>query len=267
MPPRGYFDETSVLRRVQGQQIVGLAGPRALLMQATHPVAFAGFFEVTGSLTDPYARLRRTAAVLNAIGFGTREQADRMTRRVRAMHARARGVLDEPAGPFPAGTPWAADDPDLLLWILGCLVDSSLLVHRRYVGPLAGADAEAYWQDWRVVGELFGLPRDRMPGTLGDFEDYMRGMLASGDLHVTPEARELAVDIVMRPPLPPALLPLRELINQITVGLLPGEIRRLYGFRWDPLRGLALHAGAEHWRRVVGPLLPSRVRLVAAARG
>ena len=33
---------------------------------------------------------------------------------------------------------------------------------------------------------------------------------------------------------------LRELVNQITVGLLPSGLRRQYGFKWDPLRGAAL---------------------------
>ena len=50
------------------------------------------------------------------------------------------------------------------------------------------------------------------------------------------EARDLAVDIVMRPPVPLAFAPLLELVNQVTVGLLPPDIRRLYGFRWDPAR-------------------------------
>ena len=98
---------------------MALSGPRALLMQATHPVAFAGFFAHTGALDEPYERLRRTARVMDTIAFGTRGGADRATRRVRAMHARVRGELaDEPAGRFPAGTPYAADDPELLLWIL-----------------------------------------------------------------------------------------------------------------------------------------------------
>ena len=91
-------------------------------------------------------------------------------------------------------------------------------------------------------------------------------MLASGDLHITPQARELAIQIVMRPPVPLHLRPLLELANQITVGLLPGEIRRRYGLSWDPARAIALHGGAEYVKRVVVPLLPARLRLVPSAR-
>src|SRR5690242_16814508 len=59
---QGYFGADSVLHRVHREQVVALAGPRALLMQAAHPVAFAGFFASTGALDDPYPRLERTAA-------------------------------------------------------------------------------------------------------------------------------------------------------------------------------------------------------------
>ena len=47
--------------------------------------------------------------------------------------------------------------------------------------------------------------------------------------------------------------PLVELVNQITVGWLPADIRRQYGFRWDPLRAVALRGGAEYVRRIAVP--------------
>ena len=68
----GYFTGDSMLRRVVSERVMVLAGGRTLLMQAAHPVAWAGFFAHTGALDEPYERLQRTAAVLNAIGFGTR---------------------------------------------------------------------------------------------------------------------------------------------------------------------------------------------------
>jgi uncharacterized protein (DUF2236 family) len=263
MAPAGYFTDDSMLRRVQREYVVSLAGPRALLMQATHPVIWNGFFASTESWKDPYPRLERTAKVLNAIGFGTREQADRATAPVRSIHGKVRGTLPEAAGHFPAGTPWAADDPALLLWILATLVDSNLLVYQRYVRRLSHGEREAYWQDFRTVGELFGLPRSESPESIDAFEDYVRAVLRSGDLYVSPRTREISIDIVMRPPLPGWALPLRELVNQITVGLLPEEIRRLYGFAWDPLRGAAVRGGAEYVRRLVVPLLPPKLRFAA----
>ena len=261
-----YFTDESMLRVVHREQIVALSGARALLMQAAHPVAFEGFFAETGSLQEPYERLARTARVLDTIAWGSRAAADRATRRVRAMHRRVRGELARPAGRYPAGTPYAADDPELLLWILACLVDSGLAVYERYVRRLGAGEREAYWRDYVVIGGLFGLPRGRMPATYADFRDYMRETIEGDDLCVTPAARELGVQIVMRPPVPLAARPLLELANFVTVGLLPGRVRRAYRLGWDPARELALRGGAEYTRRVLVPLLPHRVRLVASAR-
>jgi uncharacterized protein (DUF2236 family) len=106
-----------------------------------------------------------------------------------------------------------------------------------------------------------------MPATHREFRDYMREMLLSGDLHVTAEARELATRIVFRPPVPAAAIPLREVVNQATIGLLPPTLRRQYRFVWDPVRAAALHGGAEYMKRLVVPLAPRRLRLVPQARG
>ena len=249
-----------MIRRIHREYVVGLAGHRALLMQAAHPVAFAGFFMSTGSLDDPYPRLRRTAQVLDTILFGERDEADRVTARVRHVHAQMRGVLPEPAGRFPAGTPWAADDPELTLWILATLADSGALVYTRYLGGLTRAERDAYWQDWRVVGRLFGLADADMPADDRELRSYMRHMLQGDTLHVSKEARELGIHVVLRPPVPVAARPLLELANFITVGLLPARIRRQYGLWWDPGRSLLLRAGAESTKRLLVPVLPGKLR-------
>ena len=262
----GYFNDGSMLRQVVGDRMTALSGPRALLVMAAHPVAFAGFFAHTGALDDPYARLARTAKVLDAIAFGTREEADVLARRVRAMHRRVTGELREPAGRFPAGTPYRADDPELLLWILAALAESALLVYDKYVRRLTPEERDALWADYREVGRRFGLRGRDMPPTADAFDEYMAGMYAGGDLVVTPEARALAKEVVLNPPVPLRARPLLELVNQVTVGLLPADVRRQYGFRWDPLRSVALHGGAEYVRRILVPVVPRRLRLVSAAR-
>jgi uncharacterized protein (DUF2236 family) len=261
-----YFDEHSLLRQVVGNRLTGLSGPRALLIMAAHPVAFEGFFAHTGALDDPYARLERTARVMNAVAFGSREDADRTTRRVRAMHRRVTGSLSEPAGRFPAGTPYRADDPELLLWILAALAESAMLVYDKYVRRLSDGERDDLWQDYRIVGRQFGLRERDMPQDADAFAAYMDDMYASGDLVVTDAARELAIDIVLSPPVSVPLRPVLELVNQITVGLLPRDIRRQYGFSWDPLRSVALHGGAQYVRRVLVPALPDRFRMIPLAR-
>jgi uncharacterized protein (DUF2236 family) len=94
----------------------------------------------------------------------------------------------------------------------------------------------------------------------------MHDMIEGPDLHVTSAARELAVQIVLRPPVPLTRKPVLELVNFMTVGLLPARLRRQFGLSWDPLRALMLRGGAEYAKRVLVPLAPERLRFVASAR-
>jgi uncharacterized protein (DUF2236 family) len=255
-----YFDDSSILRRVQREHVVALSGPRALLMQAAHPVAFTGFFMSTGALEDPYSRLQRTARVLDTITWGSRADADTATAAVRRIHATKRGTLPEAVGKFPAGTPWAADDPELLLWILATLTDSAWIVHQRYVRPLTRSERDSYWRDMQVMGRLFGMSDTDMPDSSVELETYVRDMIAGDVLHVSEQARELGIQVVLNPPVPLLARPLLELANFVTVGLLPGKIRRQYRLGWDPMRAVTLRIGAESARRLLVPALPGRVR-------
>lgn len=264
-----YFNDDSMLRRVQGERMLMISGPRALLMQAAHPLAVEGLLAHTSGLDAPYERLERTAEVMSAIGFGSREEADRMTRRVRAMHRRVNGVLSERVGAFAAGTPYAADDPELLMWVLFSLVDSGIVVYERFVGAMSREEKEAYWADFRIVGGLFGLEPEQMPADLAELDDYRELAYAGGRLHVSDWARTKAREIVFQPPVPLALRPLVELVNYVTVDLLPKPIRDQYGFAPippAPIRGLTVSAAAQYLKRVVLPLLPANLRRIPVAR-
>ena len=264
-----YFTDDSMLRRVHREYALALSGPRALLMQAAHPLAVSGLLAHSSSLDEPYDRLSRTAEVMSTIGFGSKTEADRMTRGVRAQHRRVRGTLPQAVGVFPAGTPYRADDPALLMWVLFTLVDSALLVYRMYVGALSEEEEAAYWDDYKVVGRLFGL-RDRdMPATLADLRDYRRRMLEGDVLLVTGWARRRAKEIVLSPPVPVVARPLLETVNFITIALLPDRIRRQYAFSPLPptaVRKALVAGGAEYVRRAVIPFLPARLRLTPSAR-
>jgi uncharacterized protein (DUF2236 family) len=265
-----YFGPESLIRHVHRERAVALYGPRALLMQATHPLAVAGLLAHSSALDDPYDRLARTAVVMNAIVFGSRADADRLTMHVRAMHARVRGRISETVGRYPAGTEYRADDPELLMWVLYTLVDSAVVVYRRYVGSLSRRDEARLWEDYKVVGRLFGLSDADLPETLGELDGYRRRMLDGDELQVTDWARRRARAIVFEPPVPWTLRPLVETVNFVTIALLPDQIRRQYGFGVIPpvpLRRALVSGGAEYIKRGVIPFLPDRVRLVPAARG
>ena len=265
----GYFSDDSMLRRVHRERALALSGPRALLMQAAHPLAVAGLLAHTTAIDEPYQRLARTAQVLNAIGFGSKAEADRAAARVRAMHRQVRGTLKQPVGPYPAGTPYRADDPELLMWVLFTLVDSALVVYGKYVRTMDRAEQAALWDDYRGIGALFGLRARDMPAGIDKLDLYRARMLDGDRLYVSDWARERARAIVLSPPVPWLARPLLETANFVTIALLPEQIRSQYGFAPlppSPLRKVVVAGGAEYVKRAVMPLLPGRLRLVPSAR-
>jgi len=266
-PGEGYFDDDSLIRRVNRELVVAFSGARALLMQASHPVMFEGFFIKTEAKEAAHARLARTATIMNTIYFGRRDDADQMTDRVREVHTQINGVLEEPAGKYPAGTPYAADDPQFLLWTLAALVDSADQFYRLYVEELTRDERDALWGDYRLVGKLFGLKEDEMPATIEGFDAYMTEMVEGDQLFVTESARDESLAIVLHPPAPVYMRGLVEAVNFIIIGSLPEKIRRGYGLSWDPLRETMRVGGAAYTKRVLLPLLPQIIRNTPVAGG
>ncbi|MDP4602956.1 MAG: DUF2236 domain-containing protein [Solirubrobacteraceae bacterium] len=266
-PGEGYFEDDSLIRRVNRELVVAFSGARALLMQASHPVMFEGFFIKTEAKEAAHARLARTATIMNTIYFGRRDDADQMTDRVREVHTHINGVLDEPAGKYPAGTPYAADDPQFLLWTLAALVDSADRFYRLYVEELTRDERDALWGDYRLVGKLFGLQEDEMPATIEGFDAYMTEMVEGDQLCVTKSARDESLAIVLNPPAPVYMRGLVEAVNFIIIGSLPAKIRRGYGLSWDPLRETMRVGGAAYTKRVLLPLLPQIIRNTPVAGG
>jgi len=263
----GYFDDDALIRRVNRELVVAFSGARALLLQAAHPVMFEGFFVKTQAKEQAHERLARTATIMNTIYFGRRADANLMTDRVRKVHSRINGVLEAPAGKYPAGTPYAADDPQFLLWTLAALVDSADRLYRLYVGELTRDERDALWGDYRLVGRLFGLQDASMPATIEGFDAYIRAMVDGDQLWVTERARDESLAVVLHPPAPVYMRGLVEAVNFIIIGSLPAKIRRGYGLSWGPLRETMRRSGALYTKRVLLPLLPQMLRNTPVAGG
>jgi uncharacterized protein (DUF2236 family) len=239
----------SVLRRVHGARIVGFThGQRALLMQAMDPLAFAGLIANTTGLRAPFARLAHTAELMETVYFGTRSEADRVAARVREMHSRVRGRLSEPAGRWRAGSEYAADEPQFLLWILVWLADSAQAAYEAFIRRLTDEERESLWRDYLLLGELFGLDRRDAPPGYPDYRAYVNERLASDELHVTPQARELGRRVAFELPVPAYRAPGLRMLNFAIAGLLPRRARELYGLPWDANRQRAFEAMAASLR-------------------
>ncbi len=254
----GYFPDDSVIRRIGNRSILMLGGPRALLLQAAHPLVAAGIVGHSRFDAEPWARLARTMTSLYTIVFGTRAEADHVGEIVQRVHAKVRGALREDVGVFPAGTPYAADDPELMLWVHGTLVDTGIAMHEAYLGPLSADDRAAFYREMSVVARVFGVPASVLPRTLVEFDVFRRELLAAGVLEVGADARTVA-RTVLRPPVPFLLRPGVRALSLAGVALLPDDVRGLYGLRLDPVRTAFLAAGRVSLKRLALPRVLPKV--------
>src|SRR5213083_2845213 len=136
-PRRGLFGPESVVWRVNREAVALLGGGRALLLQVAHPLVAAAVAAHSRLRAEPLVRLRRTLELMLTIVFADAAHA------MAAVHE-IEGVLDADVGRWRRGTPYDANDPMLLLWVHATLVDSALLVYRRFVAPLSREDRATY---------------------------------------------------------------------------------------------------------------------------
>ncbi len=222
----GLFGPASVTWRVHGDPGMVIAGIRALLLQAVHPLAMAGVAHHSTYRIDPWGRLRRTVEYVDTITYGSTESAHRAAARVRRVHAGVHGVE---AG---TGRPYRATDPELLLWVHVSEVESFLSTTRRCGLALTDKQADTYFAEQIRAAELVGIPARDVPSSRTEVERYFTRMRPG--LRASAQSRE-AVGFILRPPMPrwvTLATPARpgwSVLAAIAVGMLPSWTRQLYG--------------------------------------
>jgi uncharacterized protein (DUF2236 family) len=263
-PMPGLLSPNSVAWRVNRESILLLGARRALLMQIAHPLIAAAVADHSDFENDPFGRLRRTVETMLALTFGDEDLARAAFRRVDAIHSRVQGRLSQAARGFEAGAPYDAHDPELLFWVHATLVDTAMLVYRRYVGRLLAGEEEQYYQETKAIARLFSVPDSLIPDRLGDFRAYVNRMVECGPVAVSATGRRLAENIFY-PPVPLMPSAVFRAINLVTIGLLPPTLREQFGLRWNQACQLMFDASAV-WVRIALALLPDVVRANPAAR-
>lgn len=254
----GYFPRaTSVLRMVHEEKAVGLMyGQRALCVGAVKPLNYVGTSLHTRNKRTPFRRITHTGGMFEAVFFGTRSQADRVLAAVDAMHERVVGELPHDAGEhYPAGTPYSAFDPELMLWTVAVIADSAEWFYERLVRPLRDSEREALWQDYLRFAELFRMPRSSAPSTYREYRDWYERQLAGPDLHLTEEARFMGHASAFEIPMPSNRRLGKRLHDLLMLGSLPPRVRELYGLRFTSAHAAACSAALAGGRlaRLLAP--------------
>ncbi len=230
-------------------------GARAVLMQAAHPLVIAGARETGFYERNPWKRLQRTLILTYAITFGTKAEAQAAADRINEVHARIKGI--DPV----TGRPYDGLDPELLLWVHACLVDSALLFERLTVGRLDDRGRQRFHEEQMLAAEMVRVPRSIIPPTVEDLRAYIEDVVVSGALMVT-EAAEKVAALFHNPPRDAQWRPVLKGVSRLAFATLPEGLRELYGVRLTPTRELAARATFA-FVRALRPALPPRYRYIA----
>lgn len=231
--PDGLFGPRSVAWRVHGDvtsmMVGGIAG---LMLQMLYPAVLAGVWDHSRFRTDLAGRLRRTARFIALTTYGSREEAETAIARVRRIH-------DHVGGTLPDGTPYAANDPELLAWVHVTEATTFLEAWIRYAEPgMPGPDRDRYFAEMAAVGAALGA--DPVPRSRAEARAILRAMRPK--LQVDDRTREVARILLTRRAETSWQEPLQQLTQQAGLDLLPDWARRMHGLPPPPARPL-LRAG------------------------
>jgi uncharacterized protein (DUF2236 family) len=238
----GFFGPGSVAWRLSGDLSGVIAGLRALLLQALHPLAMAGVDQHSDWRQDPVGRLAATTAYTTTITFGERAAAERVAARVRRIHERVTGT------DTVTGQPYAAGDPALLLWVHAALVDSAIAATDLFGSGLAAPDADRYVAEMAIAAELLGVPAGQVPRSTAELAAYLER--TRPELRCTPAAGESMAYLLDPPGMDPDLAEIWQDIRDGAVASLPDWARDLYGYEAPPLTP----ARREEIRQALGVL-------------
>jgi uncharacterized protein (DUF2236 family) len=244
-PDPGLHGPDSVTWRIHADPSMPLAGLRALLLQAVHPLAMAGVAEHSDFRQDVWGRMVRTADYVGITTYGTTEQARRAGARVRGIHGRLAGIEPE------SGTAYRVSDPALLRWVHCVEVESFLSTALRCGARLSDADRDRYYTEQVAAAELVGLDAATVPASVGQMAAYFREV--QPQLRVTGSARK-AVRFLLWPPMPALVRlgtparPAWAALVTAAFAMLPPWARRLYSLPGLPTTDLAATAAGLAFR-------------------
>lgn len=203
-----------------------LAGaPRRFLMEiALQPVGH-GVAEHSRALRDPVGRFRNTTAYIYLVAFGTSEERAAVIRMVNRAHGPVRSV----AG---AEVEYSAFDPELQLWVAGCMYYGGRDMWQRMFGPMGDEAAESLYRQFQAYGTSLQVPREAWPADRAAFDAYVARTLDG--IVIDDRVRQYGAALLDPSHRPVPVRPVFVLMRFVTIGLLPDALREAYRFAWSP---------------------------------
>lgn len=269
----GLFGPASVTWRVDRETMVFLGAGRALLLQLAHPWVAAAIAQHSRSLADPIGRFHRTFVYVFTMVFGTLGQALAAARALHRRHALITGILPERAGPFPADSPYRANEVAALRWVHATLIDSGLIAYQLLRPPLWDEEREQYYAESRLFAALFGIPQSALPESWTGFADYVAEMVGSDILVVSDPAHRIAAELFSGAG---TLCRIPRWYRALTARQMPPRLRQDFGLSYGPSehrtaeRALAVLRCSQSFTpaalRYVGPYHEADARMAGRTR-
>lgn len=205
-----------------------IGGVTAVLLELAEPRVRSGVWDHTTFRTDPLLRMRRTGLAAMITVFGARGEAERMIAGVRRMHSRVEGRT-------PAGTPYRADDPELLCWVHATALFGFMEAYHSFVRKLTPSERDSFVADGVGAATLYGVRNP--PSSDAELRDFLASMPLEGS-----DIIQEFLGILDRLSLFPApLRPLNRIAVRAAIQLLPPPVRETLGLGsgFDPPPGSA----------------------------
>jgi uncharacterized protein (DUF2236 family) len=190
-----------------------IGGVAAVLLELAEPRVRAGVWEHTSFRSDPVTRLRRTGLAAMVTVYAARETAEAMIAGVGRRHARVRGTTQD-------GTPYGADDPELLEWVQATASYGFLQAYHHFVTPLSRVDRDRFHAEAAPAARLYGALKS--PMSEAELERDFTAMAPK--LEASPVIREFLGIMRRAPALPPGARLLQPLLVRAAVDVLPNWV-------------------------------------------
>jgi len=207
----GLFGPDSAAWQVHAHFVAMMTGGlSSLMLQALHPQALGAVWDHSRFRTQLQARLGRTALFVATTTYGGTAAALQTIERVNRIHAQIRGQL-------PDGTPYVANDPELIRWVhLGETTSFLRAYQDLSLQPLGAARQDQYFAEMAQIGERLGahsLPLTRHQALM-QLQDYRPQLRAD-------ERTRETLHLIENYPCEPLDRPLITLIVRAALQMLP----------------------------------------------
>lgn len=267
----GFFGPGSHLWLNHQYMIRSMGYPVAVIIIAANPVVFeiiSSYLKTPKALKERIAITRRYSF---SFVFGNKRSALEASTALRKAHQRIQHSVD--------GILYGPLEPDLMLWVFAAIYITS-----KKMNELLLMDTpfnEETYQEYKILGNLYGISERDMPSTMDSFELYWKkAMSESMDVseeskaYVSAKFKLSVIDIFLSPKFPKCLRfifkPVDQFIRLFCIYLLPVQIADAFDLhltRWQHL-GMTCILKCIRWMHFILPrrfVVEQKVRVLLKA--